>query len=216
MCVAGIVAVALLLGGCLRPEELRAVIETDPAPPVGSYPLEVTFDGARSRGNGIQEYIWEFDPGPDGEEPQTHQGRSVTHTFPRIGTYTARLTVVDREGNVASGEVTVRVTEPADANPPVARFSVHGIYGGAVQSGTPATFDASDSYAPDGEISRYHWDFGEGPPVSTREPSLEHTYEMRTQSEYVWVTLIVEDEHGQISEPERRRVHVLAGCPGCR
>jgi len=41
---------------------------------------------------------------------------------------------------------------------------------------TNVVFDASASYDPDGNITLYMWDFGDGTKINTTEPTIEHTY----------------------------------------
>ncbi|MCW3976829.1 MAG: PKD domain-containing protein [Candidatus Bathyarchaeota archaeon] len=60
--------------------------------------------------------------------------------------------------------------------------------------GEPVTFDASDSYDPDGwDIERYEWDFGDGEFWTTFEPTVTHTYASRGLY-HVW--LIIWDVEG--------------------
>jgi PKD repeat protein len=74
---------------------------------------------------------------------------------------------------------------PADL-PPAAAFSV------SCQLLT-CTFDASASEDPDGSISTYRWDFGDGETATTSNPVREHTY---AAAGSVSVTLTVTDDDG--------------------
>src|SRR3989304_6558447 len=40
----------------------------------------------------------------------------------------------------------------------------------------PALFDASSSYDPDGSITHYAWNFGDGSVTTTTDPLINHTY----------------------------------------
>ena len=55
--------------------------------------------------------------------------------------------------------------------PPAASFAAPDAI-----SGVPATFDASASADPDGEVARYDWDFGDGTTAATGSPAASHTY----------------------------------------
>ena len=54
---------------------------------------------------------------------------------------------------------------------PVAAFSAV-----AKRAGTPTTFNASASSAPDGTVARYTWSFGDGVTQTLTSPSISHTY----------------------------------------
>jgi len=55
------------------------------------------------------------------------------------------------------------------------------------------TFDASDSYDPDGTITKYEWDFGNGDIIDTTEPIITHSYALA--GDYT-VNLMVTDDDG--------------------
>lgn len=180
-----------------------AVIKTEPNPPTGPYPLEVTFNAANSRGGEIVDYNWDFDDGT------TASGVEVTHTFDERGTYTVELVVVDVNNRVARAERDVTVRSQA----PVARFEVvphHGV----VMVGDVMNVDASQSYHPDGgqEIAGYEWSFGDGTIVTLSGPETSHVYDAPGSYN---VALQVVDGDGNYSEPAGRRIEVRAGCPGC-
>jgi PKD repeat protein len=69
--------------------------------------LTVKFDGSGSSGD-IYGYVWNFG---DGSAPvQVQPPASVTHTYSTVGTYTARLMVLDENWTESSNQVTVSVT----------------------------------------------------------------------------------------------------------
>ena len=61
---------------------------------------------------------------------------------------------------------------------------------------TNVVFDASASYDPDGNITLYMWDFGDGTKINTTEPTIEHTYMQR--GGYL-ATLTVKDNRNNTS-----------------
>jgi hypothetical protein len=65
----------------------------------------VTLNGSGSTDNtGIASYLWDFGDGTTGT------GATPRHVYMNVGTYTARLTVVDMAGNRATSSSTVYIT----------------------------------------------------------------------------------------------------------
>jgi len=196
-------AVLLLgLAGCFPTGGgLRAVIRTAPSPPRGPWPFTVEFDGSRSAGE-IAHYLWAFKD-PEGEEIHTAQGEIVEYTFDSPGEYRVYLTVVSPGGATHQSSVKVDVRSKLR----VAEFEV-------VRTGHGATviLDASASYDPDGEILWYRWSFGDGMIEVTQEPEVEHTYP--GDGTYT-VTLVVEDDYGDVSAPASQEVVVSGSCSSC-
>lgn len=186
----------LALTGCFpSPNQLRAVIRTDPSPPRGPYPLTVVFDGSASTGE-IEQYLWDF-----GDGSPVVSNDKVSHLYKDLGKYTVYLTVVAPGGrrHQTSVEVDVR------SKPPVAKFSYTLIGANRVQ------FDASDSYDPDGKIASYHWSFDDGSIDFSDKPVVEHRYRVAGKYE---VRLVVVDDYGDPCESPAVEI-ITVGCPGC-
>lgn len=83
------------------------------------------------------------------------RGSQVSNVFDSAGSYPVTLTVEDDDGAEVNVTKDVRVTENS---PPVPSFEV--VYSGS-NILTDVSFNASDSYDPDGEIREYSWSFGE-------------------------------------------------------
>ncbi|MBC7220266.1 PKD domain-containing protein [Candidatus Bipolaricaulota bacterium] len=196
-----ILSLAVLpLAGCFGPVTagLQAVIVTDPSPAHGPYPLTATFDASRSRGD-IVEYLWSFGDDTTGSEP------SLSHTYHQRGTYVVYLTVVGRDGSTDQTSTTVYV----HSQRPVARFTV---FPSTAKVGYQLTFNAADSYDPDGEIAEYRWDFNDGTTEFTTVPEVAHTYS--APGDYL-VTLVVVDATGDMSYPAHLSVRIEPrGCCG--
>ncbi|MCR4392710.1 MAG: PKD domain-containing protein [Candidatus Acetothermia bacterium] len=77
----------------------------------------------------------------------------------------------DRSGNVAQLQAQI---EYIVAKPPTARFTVTPE---SPRPGQATTFDASASSSPNGAITRYAWDFGDGTQEATDKPVTKHTYD---------------------------------------
>lgn len=138
------------------------VVSTGPIAPVavakatpltGDAPLVVTLDGSGSfdQDGSVVSYGWSFGDGSSGT------GSVISHTYTGTGTYTAVLTVTDNQGLTATQSVQIQVTAP-NINPTavIAASSTSGVAPLAV------TFGGSGSSDPDGTISNYAWNFGDG------------------------------------------------------
>jgi len=199
-----LLAVGLI--GCQRPPKVEAVIRTSPEPPRGPYPLEVTFDASGSHGAPIDRYVWDFGLGPTGRHEGTSEGVQVRHTFQERGAYTVYLTVVDQSGRTAQASVRLDVR----SKPPVAQFRIEGTVGGTAEVGQELTFDGSASHDPDGSVEEYRWDFGDGTTTVSEAPVVRHRY---LQAGMFTVSLIVQDDNGDLSAPAVQQLPVYGGCP---
>ena len=130
--------------------------------------------------SGIVSYAWDFGD----ETPGT--GNVTTHAYAGIGTYTVILNVTDDEGlwDTESKNITIY-------GPPVAAFTYSP---SAPSVGEMVTFNASESYDPDGgDIVSFDWDFGDETTVTEADPVTTYRYfEAATYT----VTLNVTDDEG--------------------
>ncbi|TJY72355.1 PKD domain-containing protein [Arthrobacter sp. CAU 1506] len=110
--------------------------------------LDAAFDagGSDDPDGGVSGYAWDFGDGSTGS------GKTVSHRYAQAGTYEAVLTVTDDLGarSTASQSVTVNVPEG-----PGAVFSKE-------VTGRTIRLDASGSGSPNGTVTGYAWDFGDG------------------------------------------------------
>jgi len=117
----------------------------------------VKFDGSGSYDpdGSIVFYRWNFGDG-SGEILEM----SPTHIYGEVGTYTVTLTVIDNNGTSDTKTTTVTI-EPAgqveNQKPiPVINIPDTGKVNKLIK------FDGSQSHDPDGEITNYTWEFGDG------------------------------------------------------
>lgn len=143
--------------------------------------LDASFDAAASSDidGRITSYAWEYGDGATGTGP------TPRHSYANPGTYTVKLTVTDNSG--ATGSSTAGIVVDRVNVSPSAAFSTQ------VKDLT-VSFDAGASSDPDGTISSYSWNFGDGTTATGIRQS--HTYSRAGDYE---VTLTVIDNRGASS-----------------
>jgi len=124
----------------------------------------------------IVSYFWDFGDGTNAT------GVTISHAYANDGNYTVTLTVTDDDGATSTAKATKTVLN----RPPVIEVTVSST---VVYTGEVITFNASDSYDPDGYIVSYYWDFGDG--TNGTGAVVEHAYS--DNGTYV-VTLTVTDD----------------------
>jgi len=126
----------------------------------------------------IVSYFWDF-----GDETNA-TGVTATHSYTDNGTYMVTLTVTDNNGATD----TASATKIVGNRPPVALFTESAE---TVSTGETITFNADDSYDPDGTIVSYSWDFGDE--MDATGATVYHAY----ADDIVYtVTLTVTDDDG--------------------
>jgi len=135
-------------------------------PASGTAPLAVTFSSAGSSDpdGTIASYSWSFGDGGKAT------GATVSHTYTTAGTYTATLVVTDNGGLTGNATVTVTVSQAAN-KAPIAIVSATPTSGNAPLA---VSFSSSGSHDPDGSISTYSWNFGDG--GTATGSTVSHTY----------------------------------------
>jgi serine protease len=154
-------------------------------PQTGEAPLDVVLDGSASNDpdGTITQYAWVFGDG----QADNSNTRRPSHTYTTPGNYQVRLTVTDNDGATGTKTVTVNVLEQTN-QPPTASFTATPSSGAAPLD---VTLDASSSVDPDGTISEYFWDLGDG--QTATGASLTYTY---TIADSYLVFLTVTDNEG--------------------
>ncbi|MFZ4432890.1 MAG: PKD domain-containing protein [Microthrixaceae bacterium] len=130
----------------------------------GTAPLTVNFDGTASADvdGTIASYAWNFGNGQNGTGAVP---AAATYTFP--GTYTATLTVTDNKGATGTATKTITVTPPPNQSP-----------SGSVSASTAVgnapllvQLSSAGSTDPDGAITAYSWNLGNGSTSTSPNPS---------------------------------------------
>lgn len=158
----------------------------------------VKLDGSQSvdSDGGIAEYFWDFGDGSTSSEVKP------VHVYSSPGVYKIKLVVTDNtetSNNKASDEITVIVNENpiADAGPD--KFGVpNQIF----------TFDASNSFDPDGEIINYLWEFGDSEKAEGKR--VKHSF--KKPGKYT-VRLTVKDNTGENNAVDFSETHVVINSP---
>lgn len=151
----------------------QAIIETDPALKEnekslsGQAPFEVGFDATKSTDpdNNIVEFKWDF----NGDGVEDAAGSTANYVYKIPGSYNATLTATDSAGNESSSVLVVKVA----AQDLTARLIADKVEGTAPLT---VTFDASGSTYPDGQITSYEWDFGDGAPKRIDASQVSYKY----------------------------------------
>jgi len=143
---------------------------------------ELSFDGSASKaseGSTLVAYEWDFES--DGVIDEI--GAKTSRVFDLMGTYTVTLKVTDSLGETSTDALTVTVLN----REPTASFN-HTPF-------QPTLFQTvqfrDNSTDPDGNVTAWEWDFGDGSTSTLEEPT--HKYEER--GSYM-VTLTVTDNDG--------------------
>ncbi|MSV86001.1 MAG: PKD domain-containing protein, partial [Actinobacteria bacterium] len=165
------------------PANVAPTASASATPSVGKVPLLVNFSSADSTDTDgtIASYSWDF-----GDGTAASTAADPTHTYTAAGSFTATLTITDDDGATDTADVAVQVN--ANVGPTAAANS--NVTGGQV----PLTilFSSAGSTDPDGGITSYSWDFGDGNGSTTANP----TYSYSIPGAYV-ATLTVADIEGE-------------------
>jgi len=153
----------------------------------------INFDASNSYDNDsyIKKYIWDFGDGI------IKYDKKVTHKYNQVGKYTVTLTVEDEyklkditktTANIIAEYEEDETNETLEENIPPA-VNAGGPY--FEIEGVEIFFDGSDSYDPDGNITKWFWTFGDNSTSLIQTPT--HTYS--EEGNYT-VTLKVTDDLG--------------------
>ena len=141
----------------------------------------------------VDAYVWNF-----GDGSQSESGPVVQHTYSRGGIYTVTVTAVDSTGTSQTSQ------QVGVIGPPTAAFNPTEA---TVLAGSALRFDGTQSSDPDGNISTYSWNFGDGAGSGASQPT--HSY---TKPGTYNVSLTVTDNHGA-SSSVTHQITVIAPPP---
>ena len=142
--------------------------------------------------HGVKNYSWNFGDGT------TATGANVTHAFDHAGQYLVTLQEVEANGKTHLRQRLIDVYQNGSGNCLASNIAPDAILEGPYgpyplefesrhwvgqeegywdEYGYTVDFDASASYAPNGKIVKYQWDFGDGQTAVTTTPYVSHHYE---------------------------------------
>ena len=164
------------------------------SPSGGKQPVTVSFSstGSNDSDGSLAAYNWDFG---DGSADKTTP--SATHTYTNAGIFIAQLTVTDDFGATDTATVTTVV---------IANQAPTAVLSATPQSGARplvVAFSAASSSDPDGSITSYNWEFGDGGLSSAISPS--HTYAAGNYT----ATLTVTDDNGVVSAQQTVAISVV-------
>jgi PKD repeat protein len=150
------------------------------SPKVGE-PIYFNASDSSDPDGSVVDFQWDMGDGT------TRTGEKITHTYANAGTYTVFLVVTDNSGNTGSTGKTVTVT---DNQKPIASF----VYSPSnPKAGENVYFNASNSSDPDGTITSYQWDFGDGNPGT----GVNSTHSYKSAGTYTIVLVVTDDSGNQ-------------------
>jgi PKD repeat protein len=114
-------------------------------------PLQFNSTGSYDPDGEISEYLWIF--GDD----ETSIEAFPSHKYLELGVFSVTLTVTDNNGEIGTDETECEVLKHPPRPPIVEANGPYSAYlGGEIR------FDSTGTYDPDGSITEYLWDFGDG------------------------------------------------------
>lgn len=163
-------------------EPPRATFTFTPTSPTVNQPVQFDATASFDPDGSLTQYSWDFGDGG------TDQGAKVNHIYNAAGSYKVTLKVTDNRGAMGSQQQTVTVVSEQANKPPVASFTFSPA---APKVNQTVQFDASASKDPDGQITQYAWNFGDG--ATGTGAKFSHAY---AQVGNYTVTLTVTDNKG--------------------
>lgn len=143
--------------------------------------ISFSSSGSSDSDGSIVSFSWNFGDGA------TSTQANPSHAYASAGNYTATLTVTDDDGDSDNDTATVTISVQPSNQAPVAE--ANGPYTGTED--IAISFSSAGSADPDGSISSYSWNFGDGGTSTAANPT--HVY--ADPGNYT-VTLTVTDNDG--------------------
>ena len=118
----------------------------------------INFNGANSYDpdGSITAYRWDFGDGNFAYE------QSATHSYVAAGSYKASLRVTDNNNKNSYATRTITISAPPATTTNQAPVPAVEISTLSANTNTSISFNGTNSYDPDGSITAYRWDFGDG------------------------------------------------------
>ena len=128
-----------------------------PLNPAVNETIHFNASGSTDSDGYIASFEWDFGDG------SKSSGQTVNHSYNKSGSFVVLLKVTDDDDNSASTSQTITIGQN---EAPVASFSYSPTSPGINED---IYFSAASSYDPDGTITSYNWNFGDGTTASGQE-----------------------------------------------
>lgn len=183
--------------------ELNASFKADPQN--GPAPLTVNFDASESSapGSQISSYDWDFN---NDNIFNDANGVQVSNKFEQIGTYKVNLRITDGNNQFKISSQEIEVT---DENVPKAVIDIP-TKDGKYFSNIQYAFQAENSTSPNGKITKYEWDFGDGS-AKANTRTANHIY--KTQGLYEVILTVTDETNLTGTASENIKVEQQASAP---
>lgn len=172
---------------------LSAIFKAEPQS--GEAPLEVSFDasGSAAPDGTIEKYEWDF---IGNSEYKDGTGKTIKHTFGKIGKYKVSLRVTSTTGKSNTSEKEIEVLESIT---PAAVITVVD-EPKSFALGQSYVFNADASTSPNGNINKYSWTFSDNPSKPETTKTVSHIFKAPGTQQ---VNLKVTDEKGKTGEIQK-------------
>lgn len=162
----------------------------------GLSPFQVKFDASNSSSlkSKIVRYEWDF-----GDSSPAQSGKTTSHIYKKVGTYTALLKVWDKDEREDESSVEIKVLP--NTSLPEAKISINlkenddGIYEAELPFNVKLS--ASDSIDADNDIVDYKWALGSGFDLKSGE-NIEYTYDK--EGEYSIMLTVIDSEGNESTD----------------
>ncbi|MBI5754113.1 PKD domain-containing protein [Candidatus Peregrinibacteria bacterium] len=158
----------------------------------GEAPLDVNFDasGSADPDGTIDKYEWDF--GGEGQY-KDGTGKTIKHTFTKIGKYKVSLRVTSTTGKSNTGDKDIEVLESITPQAVITVVDEPKSFA----LGQSYVFNADASTSPNGNINKYEWTFSDTPNKPEKTKTVSHVFKTPGTQQ---VSLKVTDEKGKTDE----------------
>jgi uncharacterized protein (TIGR02145 family) len=182
--------------------EPTAAISAEPSTGIPGTTFNFSASGSSDSEDEISDLEVRWDWENDGTWDTPYSGvKLASHTYDKVGTYTVKLQVMDKDGATGEDETTVVVAETENALP-VALFNFSP---GTPEPGEQIMFNASASYDPDGIDSEleYAWDWENDGELDTGFSNYQYGFHSYPEEGQYQVRLVVKDPGGALGTFEK-------------
>jgi PKD repeat protein len=146
-------------------------------------PISFSSAGSTDPDGSIAQTFWDFGDGTNSTDA------NPSHAYAEPGNYTVSLKVTDNSGDSKTATTSATISP----KPPIA--NANGPYiGGATDT---IEFSSEGSHDPDGNITQYEWDFGDGSEHSF-EANPSHVYAL--QGNYTVTLTVIDDDNVTVTD----------------